>query len=742
MLDIFYSIIINALLLIILFIPLIFTWKHKFGKFYFRIIIGITIFYLIYWILPILFQLGESPTKLSAEDKGADAYLLGIRYIFTHFGSLIASFVFYPLVTLPFIFFIAPFISILILFNHLRKEEGSIKENLLDVTYEFEQSPFKKVWKELQDNDWTREKQILKLMIVLLPISLYLLQVILDISELENISLTTGETSLGWFIEILLVYLATFIFSIELLYSSKISFKGRYFGEQIRDQTFRSLYMVGTPISILSLILFVVQYTSSIFIIIYFMAYFIMVTIIFLLFFKIFEPISILLFVKIIEYWKKKEEKSQTIERIGCFYMLVFSALSIGIYLALYVLVFNLLFGMFGEEQSVIVNSARFSYNNPSLQNAFRFDLLNMFNIVVLVIIPIFITAYLFAYGLKYVRNIWLSSFIFFAIIILISILMIFMGANPLISFTPEEYWLTGQISYTDVFGFNYYTFRTTAFDANLFPEGKITLLGILAIPYLFTRYVITIMFWSIILYYINREFKIKEIPVDEKHEQRVLYATIGDFLTFNEYKNTANPYLVSRKEALEKVDLENEGAQLLLDNLQTEKTIEEMRPGKEAEMKRHFMALKELFYKKQIKIWKPEISYLFEKIEKQGLYIIYKDGRDIFNYTFVEEQLQDPGLISGMFTAITSFIKETTKSTQLLKTIDHGDITILIEYGANFFGALFIKGTQTSEIRSNLKNFINQFEKQHKDVLVDWNGMLTPFREDHLLVKKIFKEE
>ncbi|TFG01944.1 MAG: hypothetical protein EU539_13525, partial [Promethearchaeota archaeon] len=257
MIEIFFSILLNAIPLIILILPLFFIWKSYYGKFYFRIVLGIIVFYLIYWVLPLIFQVGESPNKLVSEEATEQSIALGIRYIAAHIGSLIALFAFYPLVTLPFIFLVAPLLSLIYLFNYLRKEEGTIKENLAKITYEFEESPFKKIQKELLRNDWSREKEILKLMIVLLPISLYLLQTILDISGLQNISLTTGETALGWFIEILMVYIATFIFSIELLFSSQIAFKGRYFGEQLRNQTYRSLYSVGAPISILSLILFV-----------------------------------------------------------------------------------------------------------------------------------------------------------------------------------------------------------------------------------------------------------------------------------------------------------------------------------------------------------------------------------------------------------------------------------------------------------------------------------------------------
>ncbi|MFX1406867.1 MAG: hypothetical protein ACFFBW_07925, partial [Promethearchaeota archaeon] len=137
----------------------------------------------------------------------------------------------------------------------------------------------------------------------------------------------------------------------------------------------------------------------------------------------------------------------------------------------------------------------------------------------------------------------------------------------------------------------------------------------------------------------------------------------------------------------------------------------------------------------------RPEFSYTFERVEKQGLYVIYGDGRDVFSYQFAEGMTQDPALISGMFSAITSFVKETTKSEDLLKKIDHGDITILIEYGKYIFCALFVKGNETAEVRARLKEFVETFETKYSEVLVDWSGALIHFKEDHKLVEDIFKE-
>lgn len=741
--DIIWTILLNSLPIVVLFIPYFFFRKKIAGKLYFRIVAGISLFYLIYWVLPLIFQIGPEPVQLQTEEMDNNIFL-GIQYLLAHFISLISLYGFYPLVTLPFIFFVAPIVSVFIIWNRLRKQKGTMQENLGELTFEYSKSPYQQIKKELTKHDWGREKEILKLMMVLLPISLYLLQVILDISNLQNVSLTTGETALGWFIEILFVYLAVFIFGIELLYSAKIAFKGRYIGEDIRENAFRSLYSVGAPISILSIILFIIQYTPSLFIILYFFAYFFMASILFILFLNIFEPISIYIFIKIINWWTTKKEKMKHIDYTNSLYVILTAVGAIIVYFllnwgisAVYIILF--------EDFGTLINSANFTYENPTLMESLRFDLLNAFNFLVLTVLPLFISAILFSYGLQFVKSKFVGFISFLPLVIIISLLFLVLGINPLINFAPEEYWLTGQTSFTEVFGFTFYTLRTAAFDASLVTEGgAYSLLGILALPYLYTRYIFNIIIWTLLIAYLRKYFKTKNIPKSDKEVEKIIFSTISEFLTLKDYLSASTRYLVSMTHTAENKDLSNEREEVkaLLNQLNEDRLLNNIVPEKEEEKRRYYYMLKYLYGQGLIQIWRPEFSYTYERVKKQALYIMYTDGRDVFNYPFEDAELQDPALISGMFSAISSFIKETTRSSQTLKTIDHGDITILIEYGDYIFGALFIKGNQTSEIRAKLKRVVDEFEERHGKVLQDWNGSLNTFQNDDELVDDIFTEE
>jgi hypothetical protein len=103
--DILLTVLFNALPIIIIIIPYFFIRRKLVGKLYFRLLMGIIVFYAVYWILPIIFQATTPPKELTGGDFG-----LGVVYIIAHFSSLIALFGSYPLITLPFIFFVAPFL--------------------------------------------------------------------------------------------------------------------------------------------------------------------------------------------------------------------------------------------------------------------------------------------------------------------------------------------------------------------------------------------------------------------------------------------------------------------------------------------------------------------------------------------------------------------------------------------------------------------------------------------------------
>jgi hypothetical protein len=471
----------------------------------------------------------------------------------------------------------------------------------------------------------------------------------------------------------------------------------------------------------------------------YFFAYFIMASFIFILFLKIFEPISLLIFVKIIDWWKNRKEKRRKMSFTNFYYGIVFSFLAFFVFFVLNYLVFGTLYALIFQDPGSITDPANFATSGPVfLSQSLGFDLMNLFNFVALIAVSLIIASIFLNLSLKYMNSMFLSFVTFLPILIVLSALFIVLGGNGIINFRPDLYWITGQSSFTTIFGFNFYTLRTAGFDADL-----IGILSIIAIPYQTTQYIFNIIFWSLIAFYMPKSFRTRNISIDDRHLEKVIFSTVSEFLSYNEYMKGKARYLITKSKSVDYYILSDEREEIktILASLEPEKTLDEIKPTDEKEAQRFYFTLKYLYNKNLINILKQEFSYVFEKVVKQGLYIIYDDGRGIFDYNFSEEYNHDPGIVSGMFSAITSFIKETTKSQELLKTIDHGDITILIEYGKRIFGALFIKGKQTTEVRSNLRELVNKFESKYADALADWSGALIYFKDDHKLVEDIFKE-
>ena len=151
---------------------------------------------------------------------------------------------------------------------------------------------------------------------------------------------------------------------------------------------------------------------------------------------------------------------------------------------------------------------------------------------------------------------------------------------------------------------------------------------------------------------------------------------------------------------------------------------------------------LRGLMLRRVITWWMPEFSHKYEPSTLDGLYILYVDGRDLFYYNFRKDKqvFLLPALISGMFSAITSFIQEATQSADNLKTIDCGDRLVILEYSDKnpIFAALF-SDNQNKDIRQALKDVLREFDARHGKALKEWNGDVTIFSENDDLVQKFF---
>jgi hypothetical protein len=739
-LDVVYSLLLNLFPLVLFGIPVLILQKKKFGVIYRRLYYGLCIFFLVYWVLPSLLSFSISEMTVGGTDYGQ-----GFQFIIVRTLSMVFLYAQYPFYILPFVFVISPVFSLILLSRRLKKETGgSISEKLNLLNYEFTQSPRDMIMESLKVKGWDREKEIFKAFAILLPISLYLLTVILDIAGLEAVNVNNSSTALGWFIEILFCYLATFLFGYQIIKSSKISYKGRFIGEQLQSKLFSSISEVGTPISVLSILLFVAQASKdgsfeSLLLVIFFFAYFLMAAFIFIILLRVFEPISIIIFIKMINWWKKKSLKEYKPNYHNAGIVVVYAIVA-----GFVNIVFVILIGTVSQSiMGSVPDGANFlSLSLTNQATSFEISVLTdiLTSLSALQIIGMtLIYSFFFKKVLKISQG-GISIAIFGGILLIMTIALspLFYFNAPLL-LVGDLAWTTGAPIGLDVFGFNFFTMRTAFLTSDLTNNP---VLLVLAFPFLVLRTFVNFILWGYLITFIDKRFRSKTVNKENNFVERITFSDITHLIPYEEFVAN-NDYLIISEKIIFTKD-ESDDLMNLFNQLKEGMLIYELKTFYKNETERLYTMLKYLSNKNYISFWVPEFSYSYEKATLDGLYILYTDGRDLLYHNFHKGQKAgvDPALVSGMFSAITSFIHETTKSSDLLRSIDSGDKKVILEYSETFpvFGALFAD-RETTDIRLSLKKTLADFDEKHRDILGKWNGRMDDFANDLVIVEQYFAE-
>ena len=130
-------------------------------------------------------------------------------------------------------------------------------------------------------------------------------------------------------------------------------------------------------------------------------------------------------------------------------------------------------------------------------------------------------------------------------------------------------------------------------------------------------------------------------------------------------------------------------------------------------------------------------------------IYIVEKkSGRPIFHHVFQEIKFKDPSedqghtlshaLVAGGIKGISLMLKEISQSSEELKTIDHGDQEILLDWGEFVFIALNV--IEDMRIyREKIKKLRIEFEHFFEAILKDWAGDTAYFSPVVKMVEKEF---
>jgi hypothetical protein len=729
-----------------------------------------------------------------------------VKYLFQHFFNSIVIFLSYPIVILAFVFGISPIISMLIIFyqtwtekrneinpikrlikrnnkeisslqkqlknaresdayekntainefkaenNDLEKqltEARSISQRFQEIQFELEASPFHAVMKRVKEKNWDNERELLKVLIAILPITLFLLMTILQLlGETENPSLLQG-TSMGWFLEIYFAYIAMLVFSVYLIKASLLSRKGKFLGNQLYIAMVQSLSTVGAFMSGLAVILFLVQYFDQIFVVSYFIVYFIMVSLFFVLFLDIFEPFSIYLLLKLIESFKAFKVSVGRFNRSNIAKSTL-SGVLVGILLSVGFLTYL-----------VIVKSIFTNFN--TVQYATFFWLTQNY------------ASFILSATLVLVIRRWNWSVIGTSILTYLSILFVslflFGWYNQewytILGFSTGDLYPNYQgeilvapfIQATSVLGTIDLNWLTAVWKGGTFGDYQFILpelrqipviwqgsggqfLQVLSIPYNLFHPLAIVLIYGGILFLAGKQFHVRTQKGEEKTQYKSIFSDVTRLLSVDELEKKADILMIAATPAkdadseklIEKAWMNSDKGEMVRNAITGKmQTISLLTENTGIPISEIHSILDEVTYDAEVSfsqiitLWHREFSYTFEEVTIDSLHVMMLDGRAVLSHTFAEESQVEPALVAGLFSAITSFAKEAVRSEQLLKTIDHGDVVLTIEYAKWVFAAIFADSTST-ELRKKLGEFLNDFETKYKKTLPKWLGDLDAF--------------
>jgi hypothetical protein len=579
------------------------------------------------------------------------------------------------------------------------------------------------------------------------------------LGETENPSLLQG-TAMGHFLEIFFAYIASIVFSVYLIKASRLSRKGKFLGNQLYVAMVQSLSTVGAFMSGLAVILFLVQYFDQIFVVSYFVVYFIMVSIFFVLFLDIFEPFSIYLLIKLIETFKNLKLAVKRINSANIAKSAVMGVI-IGFLLAIGFLVYRVIVsGLFPRNIDTVQYSTFFWFTLNYISFILSAALILLSRRWNWSIFTTTLIAYLSVSSVSLLLFLWYDEALYKLIPFLNLDNPIFIiNAVPLI---PPFITLTSGLAgggerlqwYTNIwkegiFGNVHFIIP----ELHRIPviwkgEGGI-FLGVLSIPYNLLHPFAIILTYGTILFLVRRKFHIRtqksDVEGEEKIQYKSVYSDIGRLPSLNELERKSDIILIGAtpvdnpeiNQRLEEAWTEIENGEQLRDAI-----TGKMEPFDELTKKSglNFGEIHQIFdeltfdldipFNQVLTILHREFSYSYEEVTIDSLHVMMLDGRAVLSHTFATESQVEPALVAGLFSAITSFAKEAVRSEQLLKTIDHGDVVLTIEYAKWVFAAIFADSTST-ELRRKLSEFLTSFEERHGKTLPMWLGDLDVFAND-----------
>jgi len=108
-----------------------------------------------------------------------------------------------------------------------------------------------------------------------------------------------------------------------------------------------------------------------------------------------------------------------------------------------------------------------------------------------------------------------------------------------------------------------------------------------------------------------------------------------------------------------------------------------------------------------------------------EDIFLVHRDGRLMVHNTRRLRPGMDSDVLSGMFTAIVSFVEDSLResSSEGVNQIQYGNKRILIEYGPYAYIALVISGIESPRLRGELRALAQKINTTYVQKIEQWDG-------------------
>ena len=113
---------------------------------------------------------------------------------------------------------------------------------------------------------------------------------------------------------------------------------------------------------------------------------------------------------------------------------------------------------------------------------------------------------------------------------------------------------------------------------------------------------------------------------------------------------------------------------------------------------------------------------------DMEQAFLVYKDGRLIAHRSKKAKEALGKEIVSGMLTALQSFIKESLQDEEQgeLDEMKYGKLKIAIERAENIYLAVFLSGYITNELKAELRAILGRVNEEFGESLRSWDGVTT----------------